>query len=256
MYTKLSILGIAASVALAATAAHAATNTLYSNNFDSGSVAGLSGAGATSADIVATGNPTYGSYLYLASQGGPFFFVTATMEIYTRGYSSLTLTYDVYAINTVDGDGPAGGNTPANPDAFITAVTGGATLESYSFANYPGDSQNYPGMQGPATPGEPDQTGAAAVNHFSDEDDAIYTFSYTFAPTGNSTAINFTGQTNQGLGDESFGLDNVSVTGVLSPVSAAPEPASWALMIAGVGMIGLAFRQARRKHGFRLANAI
>ena len=39
-------------------------------------------------------------------------------------------------------------------------------------------------------------------------------------------------------------------------VSAAPEPASWALMIAGVGMIGLTFRQARRRHGFKFANAV
>ena len=254
MFNKLSVLGAAASAALLATTAHA--NTLYTNNFDSGSVSGLSGTGATSADIVATGNSTYGSYLYLASQGGPNSGGTASLTLNTIGYSSLTLSYDVYAIDTVDGDGGAGGNSPANPDAFITAVAGRATpLEDYSFANFPGDTQDYPGMQGPATAGEPDQTGAAAVNQFSDGDDAIYTFNYTFTPTGRSTTIDFTGQTNQGLGDESFGLDNVTVTGVLSPMSAVPEPSTWLLMIAGIGGIGLMLRRAKQISGFRFKDA-
>lgn len=38
--------------------------------------------------------------------------------------------------------------------------------------------------------------------------------------------------------------------------SAAPEPGTWALMMAGVGGIGLAFRQAKKKHGFTFARAI
>ena len=46
-----------------------------------------------------------------------------------------------------------------------------------------------------------------------------------------------------------FAIDNISV-------SAAPEPGVWALMIAGVGMIGLTFRQARRKHGFTFARTL
>ena len=48
---------------------------------------------------------------------------------------------------------------------------------------------------------------------------------------------------------------SASASGV-SPVSPTPEPSTWALMIAGVGMIGLAFRQARRRHGFKFANAV
>ena len=38
----------------------------------------------------------------------------------------------------------------------------------------------------------------------------------------------------------------------ISSVSAAPEPSTWLLMIAGIGGIGLMLRQARRKTGFRL----
>ena len=45
----------------------------------------------------------------------------------------------------------------------------------------------------------------------------------------------------QGLGDEAWGLSNVVVTG-----GAVPEPASWALMIVGFGMVGAAARSHRR----------
>ncbi|MHB8286722.1 MAG: FxDxF family PEP-CTERM protein, partial [Caulobacteraceae bacterium] len=38
--------------------------------------------------------------------------------------------------------------------------------------------------------------------------------------------------------------------------SAAPEPGTWALMMAGIGGIGLAFRQAKKKHGFTFARAL
>ena len=42
------------------------------------------------------------------------------------------------------------------------------------------------------------------------------------------------------------GLANISFDGV----SAAPEPSAWVLMIAGVGLVGLALRTAKRRQGF------
>jgi hypothetical protein len=152
------------------------------------------------------------------------------------------VSYDVYAIMTVDGDGPAGGNSPSNPDAFIVTVDGGPTLLDNSFANYPGDTQNYPVV------GSPDQTGASAVNTlgYGNYGDATYAFtSVSFSTTGATTVINFTGQDNQGLGDEFFGLDNVTVTGTPS-VGGVPEPATWSLMLIGFGAAG-AMARSRRK---------
>ena len=46
---------------------------------------------------------------------------------------------------------------------------------------------------------------------------------------------------------------NTGGTLTITAVSSAPEPASWALMIAGVGMVGLAFRAAKRRQGFATA---
>ena len=52
----------------------------------------------------------------------------------------------------------------------------------------------------------------------------------------NVLTFNYTGG-NQGLGDEAFGVNRVSAT--------VPEPASWAMMIVGLGMIGVATRRRR-----------
>jgi hypothetical protein len=105
----------------------------------------------------------------------------------------------------------------------------------------------------PATPGQPDQTGAAAVNTlgYGNSGDATYAFSYTFAPTGNVTKITFTGQDNQDVGDEYFGLDNILVTGVPTTTSpAVPEPATWTMMLIGLfglGWISRAHRKSDRQ---------
>jgi hypothetical protein len=234
-------LAAASTIAALATvpAAHAAT--LYSNDFEGGSTADLTGA--TQIIDAPNGSTNFLGPLSTANGTG-----SVILTLNTTGYSSLTLNYDVYAIMTLDGDGPAGGNTPADPDAFIVGVTGGPTLEDYSFANYPGDTQSYPGNQQPATPGEPDQTGAAAINTlgYGNSGDATYTFSYTFASTGASTQITFTGQDNQDTSDEYFGLDNIQVTGVPSPTSGVPEPATWAMMLTGLFGLGWILR-ARRK---------
>jgi hypothetical protein len=42
------------------------------------------------------------------------------------------------------------------------------------------------------------------------------------------------------------GKDMIDTYGVLSPISAAPEPGTWALMVAGVAMTGAALRLSRR----------
>jgi len=226
-----------AAAGLLLTAPAALAGTLYSNNFETNSTAGLSGA----TTIIEAPNSSTAFLGPLSTANGTG---TATLSLNTTGYTSLTISYDIYAIMTVDGDGPFGGNSPADQDAFIVSVNGVATpLLDASFANFSGDTQSYP------VSGSAPQTGASAVNTlgYGNSGDATYHFSDTFAPTGGLTQIAFTGQDNQGTGDEYFGLDNIVVTGVPTLTAGAPEPGAWALMLVGLGGLGVALRASRRK---------
>lgn len=57
--------------------------------------------------------------------------------------------------------------------------------------------------------------------------------SFIFVATGTSTVLSFASATN---GNAGLALDNVSVTPV-------PEPETWALMLAGLGLVGFAARR-------------
>jgi hypothetical protein len=59
----------------------------------------------------------------------------------------------------------------------------------------------------------------------------------------NSLQLRYSG-TNQGLADEAWGVSNFQVMG---PAGAIPEPTSWALMIAGFGLVGYAMRRRSAK---------
>ncbi|MBX9665318.1 MAG: FxDxF family PEP-CTERM protein [Novosphingobium sp.] len=71
------------------------------------------------------------------------------------------------------------------------------------------------------------------------------TFTTTFTATSGSTLF----QISEGIGGGNGGvfLDNIDV-------SAVPEPATWAMMLAGFGMIGFGLR-SRRKQAVRVTYA-
>ena len=79
----------------------------------------------------------------------------------------------------------------------------------------------------------------------------------TLVSTGDSTVGDWTQETFgfQGSGSDTLAfsantnpgewhLDDVSVSGPAATVSAAPEPGAWALMLGGVGMLGVMLRMA------------
>jgi choice-of-anchor C domain-containing protein len=71
--------------------------------------------------------------------------------------------------------------------------------------------------------------------------------SYRFAATGTSTKISFSADGSAGC-CAGPALDNVSI-------AAVPEPATWAMMIGGFGMVGGAMRLARRRQKAAFATA-
>ena len=71
----------------------------------------------------------------------------------------------------------------------------------------------------------------------------------SYSVSGDTLTIDWPGEYYSGSADfkATFAIPNGGT------ISAAPEPASWALMIAGVGMVGLSFRAAKRRQGFATA---
>lgn len=105
---------------------------------------------------------------------------------------SYTLGFDFYALDSWDG----------SSGDFLNVSVNGSQLFHYTFGNY-NITQSYPGS--------PDE-GRANYGFNQGYADAIYrNIEVTFTATNAITQIGFAGQNLSGVGDESWGVDNVSV---------------------------------------------
>jgi hypothetical protein len=167
---------------------------------------------------------------------------------------SATLDFDLYVIRSWDGNiGQFGG-----PDIFgVSDSTNSLSFQSTFSNNWPFGSQfnqAFPGVY----PGGvfPSQAGAVetqTLGYIFDANpvgtvpmDAVYHLNFTFAHSDPALTIFFEAQNLTSLADESWGLDNVSVS-----VSVIPEPSSAALLLAGLTL--LAVRWNKLSDSFRLA---
>ena len=164
-------------------------------------------------------------------------------------HSSVTVDFDLYVIQSMDGDGPAGGG----PDPWSLFYDGTNPLIQTNFANFPGDTQTFDGPDGSGgyleNPGSPIQSGASEVNTLGYQFnggpmDSVYDLSFTFLDTGSSLTLDFVGDQNQPIGDESWGLDNVVVS---TDNTAAPEPGAGALLATGLITAAGLVRVRRRR---------
>lgn len=220
--------------ALLALSAAASSQTVYTNAFTT--MPGTEWSDRT----ISTSN----GESFLASSANGFGNGTDTLTLSALpAHNAVTVSFDLYIINSWDGNGPAGGNSLANPDSFGLTQNGSSLLLT-SFANFTGgNTQSYSA----ATPNglgfsNAPRSGQFAANHlgFGDADygDATYRFSYTFASSSSALALAFTSNQNQGVGDEGWGLDNVTVS-----VNPVPEPATFAAL--GLGALGMSRRRRR-----------
>lgn len=132
-------------------------------------------------------------------------------------HSQVSITFDLFCIRSLDGNGPAGGG----PDNWQIAIAGQPSpLFKTNFANYYGQAQAFPDAYGVGS--YPGQTGADEINTLGyNWDDgkpmnSVYYFrgarTFVVPHTASSITINFTSFQTESVDNESFGLDNVGVT--------------------------------------------
>jgi hypothetical protein len=154
-------------------------------------------------------------------------------------HSQATLSFDLFVLLTWDGN-----NSIFGPDLWNVAVDNGPTLHQTTFSNafssevefrqaypdaFPGG--DHPGLTGAVefdTLGYPDLSGYAGAN------DAVYRLSFTFSHVADSLGLTFSGTGLEGLGDESWGLDNLQVHVASRPD--VPEPSTLLLLGSGAAL--------------------
>ncbi len=216
--------------------------TVFSTNFD-GSLPAEITIGANS---TLTGVQGYGGLGPAGNQFGGNFLRTATGNTVTLSltglpaHDTISLAFLFAAIDSLDGTGafPSGD--------FFKIVFDGATLFSESFANaLPSQIQSYVPPPGVELARHVDLGFSGPGSFYTDsayDFGADPTFA-NFAHTGSSATIEFFifGPGNQGLDDESWAMDNLTVS-VTTKGTPVPEPGSLALLFVGLGLLVRAWR--------------
>lgn len=169
---------------------------------------------------------------------GQFGSGTVTLTLNTTIGQNYTLCFDLFIINSWDGN--VGG---VGPDYFDLDVDGNL-LMSTTFSNTEevGYNQSYSATNligaGNFVGGtDADEKDTLGYNYYGN---TVYKFggatnpAFNFIATNAVTTINWTGSNLQGIGDESWGLDNVKVV---------PEPATLTLL--GLGLAAIARKKRK-----------
>lgn len=207
-------------------------STIYSNNFETpvtlsaGVTATLTGGSLTTAPNLVQhflGELAAGSFAVLTLAG-------------LSGFSSIDFQFDLYAVNSLDGNG----DHCCGPDYF-KVTTDTETLVEETFANNMAWTQSYGGTTPGGTGSDGALTGVLGYAYFGPDHTYHLNFSGIAANVNNLT-ISFFGNSDQGWNDEGFGIDNITVTGF--PAATVPLPGGLSLL--GLGLAGLAALRRRK----------
>ncbi len=146
----------------------------------------------------------------------------------------VTLGFDLFILDSWDG------NTGPGPDVFNVKIDGTDVLNT-TFTNVAGYNQSYPNLTSAGNFAR--QTGADNVDAAAGGTlpngfygNSLYKFggglnpNFTAIATSSTMTFSFSGVGLQGIGDESWAIDNVNVSA--APV---PEPGTMLLLAAGAG---------------------
>lgn len=229
---KLVLALAAAGLALPALAANV---TVYSNDFSAG-------AGSAWSNATTSATPTGQAFL------GEFSNDSTTLTLNNLGaHSAVTISFDLYILKSWDGDS----FTSYSPDVWGITLNGATSINTFTttFSNGYGATQSYPSAyfagQAAARTGSAanDTLGYAGLQGGNTNwGDSIYHMSFTTTHNASTFTAKLFGSNLQGVGDESWGVDNVKVT-----VSAVPEPETYTMLLAGLGLMGAVARRRKQK---------
>lgn len=219
----------AVAAALVAGATAQAQVTIYSNDFEAGSQGGFTFGGIETA-------PNNSTKFLGRFSNEPNNISTSLTLNGLAAHTTVTLSLDLYIIHSWDG------NPGPGPDILIFKQDGNDILNA-TFSNRTNVDQSYSDatpLGGGSFAGltDSDAYGTLGYGDFYGSD-STYSLTFTFAHSASTLNLSFEGVNLQGVGDESWGIDNVVVQ-----MDAVPEPAS--LTALGLGVLALSRRRSRK----------
>src|SRR6185295_7167573 len=126
-------------------------------------------------------------------------------------HSTLSLTLDLYVIESWDGNGYGNGSICNGPDIWFVNANGTnliwTTFESLSCNGTQSYPDNYPNGDYPHNYGATEIGTLGYTGIYGFALDAVYHLSFVFQHSGSSVILSFGAQGLQGISDESWGLD-------------------------------------------------
>jgi Ca2+-binding RTX toxin-like protein len=149
--------------------------------------------------------------------------VSLSLENRIFSRSRISLDFDLYVIDSWDGNNPRFG-----PDKFLISLNDSQVLLDTTFSNQEliDYAQNYPNISGFEV--YPAGSGAKEIDTlgYTYTGNSVYHISLDFYSSSPLISLDFAGVGLQGIGDESWGLDNVSIS-VLEEVDFLPGALSF-----------------------------